>query len=100
MSEPTCSPEERVKQLLKILDAFCTDASAAEMQLLANEAKRVVNKMQNFLERSLVEQVAELVQADQLDKATEKLKQNFPDGSLNIGHIEEDWQFGAPLERP
>jgi hypothetical protein len=89
MPEPVCSPEERLKQMLKILDTFCLDSSsAAEMQQLANEAKRVVNKMQNFLERSLVEEVAELVQAEQWRKAGKKIEQNFPNG-LNIGKVEE-----------
>jgi hypothetical protein len=89
MPEPVCSREERLKQLLKILDTFCSDSSTAtEMQQLANEAKRVVNKMQNFLERSLVEQVAELVQAKKWDEVNEKIEQNFP-GGLNIGKVEE-----------
>jgi hypothetical protein len=88
MSELDYSPEERLKQLLKILDTFFSKPSAAEMQQLANEAKRVVNKMQNFLERSLVEQVAELVQAKEWDNVTEKMKQNFP-GGVNIGKVEE-----------
>jgi hypothetical protein len=65
MPELACSHEERLKQLLKILDVFCSEPGAPEMQQLANEAKRVVNKMQNILERSLVEQVVELVQSMQ-----------------------------------
>jgi hypothetical protein len=88
MSEPDCSPEERLKQLLKILDTFCSNPSAAELQQLANEAKRVVNKMQNILERSLAEEVAELVQAEEWDEVKEKMKQNFPSG-LSIGKVEE-----------
>jgi hypothetical protein len=90
MSDPACSAdEERLKQLLKILDAFCSDSTAAELKQLANEAKRVVKQMQNFLERSVVEQVVELVKAKQWDKATEQMKINFPGDSLNIGRVEE-----------
>ena len=91
MSELDCSAKERLKQLLKILDTFCTDSSAAEMQQfgqLANEAKRVVNKMQNILESSLVEQVAELVQAMKWDEVNEKIMENFPNG-LSIGKVKE-----------
>jgi hypothetical protein len=89
MSKLDISREERLKQLLKILDTFCSDSStAAKMQKLADEAKRVVNKMQNFLEHSLVEEVADLVRAEKWDEASEKMKQNFPNG-LNIGKVEE-----------
>jgi hypothetical protein len=88
MSEPDCSEEERLKQLLKILDTFCTELSAAKMQKLAIEAKSVVNKMQNILERSLVEQVVELVQARNWDEVIEKMKQNFPNG-LSVAKFEE-----------
>jgi hypothetical protein len=94
MPEPACSQEECLKQMLKILDtAFCSDSStAAEMQQLANEAKRVFNKMQNILERSLVQQVAELVKAKKWDKVNEKIGQNFPNG-LSIGKVEEILEF-------
>jgi len=88
MSEPECSPEERLKQLLKILDSFCSNPSKAEMQQLATEAKRVVNKMQNFLERSLVEQVVELVQTEEWFEADGRMKENFPNG-LSIGNVED-----------
>lgn len=82
------SSEERLKQLLQIVDAFCTEATGAELQTLANEAKSVVNKMQNKLERCTVEHVAKLVQATEWDKATMALKHHFPlDG--NIGRVEE-----------
>jgi hypothetical protein len=84
MSEPGCSPEGRVQQMLKILDTFCSESITAEMQTMANEAKISVNKMQNFLERPLVE----LVQAMQWDKVADQMKQIFPDG-LDIEKVEE-----------
>jgi hypothetical protein len=45
--------------------------------------------MQNKPERSMLEQVAEVAQAEQWDKATKKRKQKFPGDCLNIGQVKE-----------
>ena len=89
-SEAASRAEERLLQLLKILDTFCSESTAAELQKLANEAKRVVTQMRNALERVSVEQVVQLVQAKQWDKAILQMNENFPArGSLKMGRVEE-----------
>jgi hypothetical protein len=45
--------------------------------------------MQNKPERSMLEQVAEVAQAEQWDKATKKRKPKFPGDCLNIGLLKE-----------
>jgi hypothetical protein len=46
-----------------------------------------------------VEQVAELVQAKEWDKATQQMKLNFPGDSLNIGRVEEVLQMVFVCEK-
>jgi hypothetical protein len=77
----------QLDEILKELDGVCCDLEGEELQQLSAQTTEDVMKLRNVLKRRQVEQVSGLVQTKQWDKATEKLKQNFPLGEL--GPVQE-----------